>query len=393
MKTVVAETVLFGAEAFSTLGEVLTLPDREINSFHLRDANALIVRSKTKVTAELLENTPVRFVGTATAGFDHFDTAWLERHEIGWCAAPGCNANSVSEYVMAALLELHHRTGLRLEGATLGIVGAGQVGSRVAAKAEALGMRVLLNDPPLAEQQAREPDFRCLLDPARYGGFQPLETVLQESDIVTLHVPLTDEKPWPTRRLADHRFFAVLKPGAVFINAARGKVLAPEALCCALDCGTVSHAVLDVWPQEPAFDPALLERVTLGTPHIAGYSFEGSLNGTTACYRAAARFFEQTLCWDPDEFKQPVPPIPLDPRGRESGEILHQAVAQAYSIADDDQALRETARLPDDERGAAFDRLRKTYYRRPEFFNFRIEPQFPLAPETAARLASLGFQL
>ena len=169
MKTVVAETVLFGREAFETFGDVVVIPDRQIGPEHLKDADALIIRSKTKVTPELLAGSAVRFVGTATAGFEHIDFQSLEKRNIGWCAAPGCNADSVADYFTAALLVLHEKYGVALEGKTLGIIGVGQVGSRVAKRAEALGLRVLLNDPPRA---AREGD----------AGFQSFEKLLAESD-------------------------------------------------------------------------------------------------------------------------------------------------------------------------------------------------------------------
>jgi len=203
MKIVCAETVLLGEAAFSSIGKTVVIPDREITRDHLIDADALIVRSKTKVNPELIQGTPVKFIGTATAGTDHFlgdDQQW---RGIYRCAAPGCNANSVSEYLVAGLLVLGRRHGFSLEGKTIGVIGCGNVGSRVVRKCEALGMRVLRNDPPLAAVST-DPDF------------YPLEHVLSESDIVTLHVPLVKEKPWPTEHMADYLFFEQLKAGAIF---------------------------------------------------------------------------------------------------------------------------------------------------------------------------------
>ena len=169
MKIVCAETVLLGREAFSNAGTTVVIPDREITRDDLLDADALLVRSKTKTNAELLGGTPVQFVGSATAGTDHMDTAWLESNGFYWCASPGCNANSVSEYVIAALLVLGRRHGLDLESRTIGVIGCGQVGSRVAAKCEALGMRVLRNDPPLAA---------LALADERLGHAQPFRQLL-----------------------------------------------------------------------------------------------------------------------------------------------------------------------------------------------------------------------
>ena len=240
MKIVCAETVMLGHEAFRSSGETLVIPDRKIAREHLLDVDALVVRSKTKVTGDLLSGTPVQFVGTATAGTDHMDLAWLEAESRYWCAAPGCNANSVSEYLVAALLALGGRHAFELAGKTIGVVGCGQVGSRVVHKAEALGMTVLRNDPPLATVSAA-------------SDFVPLESLLAESDIVSLHVPHVNLGPWPTVHLADSLFFEQLRPGAVFINTARGSVCDYDALLDAKQGGTVSHLIVDVWSPEPAF--------------------------------------------------------------------------------------------------------------------------------------------
>ena len=233
MKIVCAETVLLGEKAFSHAGQTKIIPDREITRDHLIDADALIVRSKTRVDRNLLNKTPVKFVGTATAGTDHIDEESLAHMGIYWCASPGCNANSVSEYLIAALLTLGRRHSYDLENKTIGVIGCGNVGSRVVQKCHALGMNVLRNDPPLSAVSA-DPDF------------VPLENLLAESDFVTLHVPLVQHKPWPTEKMADYLFFEQLKPGAVFINAARGSVCDYDALLDAKAGGAVSQMVLDV---------------------------------------------------------------------------------------------------------------------------------------------------
>jgi erythronate-4-phosphate dehydrogenase len=352
MKTVVAETVLLGREAFETLGEVTIIPDRQIGPEHLKDATTLIVRSKTKVTPDLLKDSAVRFVGTATAGFEHLDVQRLENRAISWCAAPGCNADSVADYMTAALLRLHTGHRVDLEGKTLGIIGVGQVGSRVAKRAEALGLRVLLNDPPRA---AREGDT----------GFETLEKLLAESDIVTLHMPLIKEKPWPTLRMADCRFFEQMKRGAVFINAARGKVLDSDALLLAKAGGIISHAVLDVWDPEPLIRADVLAAATLGTPHIAGHSFEGKLNGTVQVYRAACQFFEIIPSWDPSPSLPAVavPELTINPTGKSDLEALAEAVEKVYDIRADALSERDIER---------FDKLRSAYRVRREFKNTAI---------------------
>lgn len=362
MKTVVAETVLLGREAFETFGEVIVVPDRQIGREHLKDADALIIRSKTKVTPELLAGSAVRFVGTATAGFEHIDFQGLEKAGIGWCAAPGCNADSVADYMTAALLRLHIFQGLELEGKTIGIIGVGQVGSRVAKRAEALGLRVLLNDPPRA---AREfPGVGKNSKPQR-SCFQSLEKLLTESDIVTLHVPLVKEKPWPTLKMADCRFFEQMKRGAVFINASRGKVLDSDALLHARSNGNVSHAVLDVWDPEPVIRADVLAAATIGTPHIAGHSFEGKLNGTVQVYHEACNFFGIAPAWDlaPLLPAVEVPELTIDSIRKSDLEVLAEAVAAVYDIGADQLTAEDIER---------FDKLRSHYRVRREFKNTAV---------------------
>jgi erythronate-4-phosphate dehydrogenase len=362
MKIVCAETVLLGREAFSNAGKTIVIPDREIVRDDLQNADALIVRSKSKITRKLLEGTSVQFVGTATAGTDHIDVAWLESQGIYWCASPGCNANSVSEYLIAALLVLGRRHGCDLKGKTIGVVGCGNVGSRVVRKCEALGMNVLRNDPPLSAIST-DPDF------------YPLETVLAESDIITLHVPFVENGPWPTARMADYRFFEQLKPGAVFINAARGSVCDYDALLDARRGGAVSRMVIDVWNPEPAFRTDVLEVADLASPHIAGHSYEGKLNGTVACYNELCNFFEIPKTWDvAASLPEPqVPTIEVDCTGRDDKDVLHEIIKQLYDIESDDTLIRKAAVADEIDRARNFDALRKHYRTRREFKNTTVE--------------------
>jgi erythronate-4-phosphate dehydrogenase len=352
MKTVVAETVMLGREAFETLGDVVVIPDRQIGPEHLTDTDALVIRSKTKVTSELIEGSPVRFIGTATAGFEHINLQCLEKKGINWTASPGCNADSVGDYITSALLHVHTFKCVELEKKTIGVIGAGQVGSRVAKRAEALGLRVLLNDPPRAAQEGDT-------------DFQSLETLLAESDIVTLHVPLETETDWPTFKMADDSFFEQMKRGSVFINASRGKVLDADALLRANAEGIVAHAILDVWDPEPNLRVDVLAAVDLGTPHIAGHSMEGKLNGTIQVYEAACRFFGLDATWDPAPLLPAVdaPELTIDPRCKTENEVIAEAVAAVYDIRVDQ--LSE-ADIP------LFDRLRANYWVRREFKNTRI---------------------
>ena len=379
MKIVCAETVLLGECAFSNAGKTVVIPDREITRDDLLDADALIIRSKTKATEELLHGTPVKFVGTATAGTDHLDATWLQQHGIYWCAAPGCNANSVSEYLMAGLLTLRSRHGFDLEDKTIGVIGCGNVGSRVVKKCHALGMNVIRNDPPLSAVSA-DPDF------------QPLENLLAESDIVTLHVPLVKHKPWPTARLADYTFFEQLKPGAVFINAARGDVCDYDALTDAKNGGAVSRTILDVWSPEPAFRPDILKLADLASPHIAGHSYEGKLNGTIACYNELCNFFEIYKDWNIAS-TLPAPQVPFieaDCNGREDEEVLHEVIRQVYNIEDDDRLIRDAAVRNEIERARNFDALRKNYRMRREFNNTTVQLS-EATSELKRTFSNLGF--
>ncbi len=381
MKIICATNMPFVGEAFRTLGDVTILAPREITPARVRDADLLAVRSTTRIDRALLDGSRVRFVGTATIGYDHLDTAYLDQAGIKWCAAPGCNANSVSEYLMAALLCLGRRHGLTLAGKTIGVIGVGNVGSLVVRKAEALGMRALQNDPPRRDAE------KSVL-------FLPLDDVLAGSDIVTLHVPLTKAGPYPTVRLAGRGFFERLKPGAVFINAARGGVMDSDALLAAMDRKVVAHAVLDTWEGEPAFLSEVLARADLGTPHIAGHSFEGKVTGTVMVYREACRFLGRAPAWTPDALLPPplVPEIRLADSDRPEEAVVGEIVRRVYDIEADDRRLRAIADQASQPRSAQFERQRKDYPIRREFRFTRVVLPAP-RPALERKLRGLGFQV
>ena len=361
MKTVCAQSVLAGAEAFATLGEVVVKPDRAIAREDLLDADALVIRSKTTVNRALLEGTRVAFVGTATAGFDHIDAAACAELGVAWTAAPGCNATSVAEYITAALLVMAGRGGFALAGRSIAVVGVGQVGGRVVRRAEALGLRPLQNDPPRARAEGD-------------AVLRPLEEILPQADIVTLHVPLIDGGPFPTRGMVDCRFLERLRPGTLFLNASRGEVVDEAALRLALGNGQISAAGLDVWNREPAIDPALLDVAAIGTPHIAGYSWDGKLAGTAQVYAEACRFFELEPAWDSAPLNPGVPPpeAVLDAHGRTDEEALGRLVTGVYDIERDDRDLRGAPTPSDEPLSARFERLRKKYWIRREFAAARV---------------------
>ena len=375
MKIVADENIPYVREAFAALGDVVTVPGRSMDPGLVADAELLLVRSITKVDSDLLDGARVRFVATATIGEDHIDKAYLADRGIGFSSAPGCNANSVGQYVTGALLALAEAFSLDLRKMSLGILGVGNVGSRVLAKARALGLTCVLNDPPLARETG---DIK----------YRPIEEAM-DCDIVTLHVPLTCEGEDATYHLADAAFLEHLRDGAMLLNTSRGSVADGEALIAALDEGQLSACVLDVWEGEPDIDVELLERVFIGTPHIAGYSFDGKVNGTRQIYEAACRHLGLKAAWDPRPLLPALecPALGVDAR---EPDALHKAVRAVYDIRRDDAAMRGLLSMMPAERPGAFDRLRKEYPRRREFFN-TVATVDPPDEALMAQLCGLGF--
>ena len=262
MKILVDENMPYARELFSRLGDVQAIPGRPVPADALTDADALMVRSVTRVNEALLAGKAIKFVGTATAGTDHVDQAWLQQAGIGFSAAPGCNAIAVVEYVFSSLLMLAERDGFALRDRTVGIVGVGNVGGRLQKRLEALGIKTLLCDPPRADRGDE-------------GDFRSLEALVQEADVITFHTPLYKEGQYKTLHLADESLISRLKPGTILINACRGPVVDNAALLKRLEAGQPLSVVLDVWEPEPDLNVELLKRVDIGTAHIAGYTLEG----------------------------------------------------------------------------------------------------------------------
>ena len=375
MKCICASSVSLGREAFSPLGDLVWIPETDITPAVVRDADAVITRSKTRLNRALFEGSRVRFAGTCTAGTDHADPAALADLGIHFASAPGCNANAVSEYLTAALLEARATTGFPLEGRTLGIIGHGQVGTRVERKAKALGMRVPKNDPP---KQAAGSD----------ETFTPLDELLEASDAVTLHVPLVEDGPWPTRGLLGEKELARMKSGAVLINACRGEALANAPLIRARKEGHLSFLVLDVWDPEPGIPEDLLNVADLATAHIAGHSVEGKVNGTRQIREAlCAALAPDASPWNP----RPLLPEPEHPVVSLAGfaspeERLRAAVRACYDIRRDDAALRESH----SDRATLFTSLRRTYRDRREFDATTLTH---CPPDERDRFQALGFHL
>lgn len=378
MKIIADANIPFVSKCFSSIGQVTTAAGRQIMPETVADADVLLVRSITPVNEQLLSGSKVRFVATATIGIDHVDVDFLERSNIGFASAPGSNANSAAEYVIAGLLDVAQKYDLELEGKSIGIIGAGNVGSRVAKKCAALGMEVVLNDPPLQRQTGDE-------------KYRPLEELFG-CDIITFHTPLTFEGPDKTYHLADEGFFKSLKEKCVFVNASRGDVVDGAALKATMHSGRLKAVVLDVWEGEPDIDVELLKMVDIGTPHIAGYSHDGKIAGMIMIYKAACEYFGLKPKYGLEDFlPEPlVPQLKLNPAGGEQAAIL-EAVRKVYPIGRDDVQLRGLLEKPAGKRGEYFDSLRKNYPVRREFQN--TEVILPGGKSVLARkLAGIGFK-
>ena len=278
MKVIIDHKIPYIKEAVSRIAdEVIFLPGNAFTKEAVKDADALIVRTRTMCNRELLEGSRVKFIATATIGYDHIDTEYCREAGITWTNCPGCNAGSVEQYVHSALLQLKHKKGLDLEKSTLGIVGVGHVGSRVKRMAESLGMRVLLNDPPRADKGEQ--------------GFVNLETIARECDVITFHTPLNREGKYATYHLGNEDFLFSLERTPYLINSSRGEVVDTASLLAALSAGKVKDVVIDTWEHEPNISRELMSVAFLATPHIAGYSADGKANATRMSLEALCQFF------------------------------------------------------------------------------------------------------
>lgn len=373
MKIVIDEKIPFIRGVFEPWAEVIYSPARAIDKDMVGNADALIVRTRTKCDGRLLERSSVKIVTSATIGFDHIDTVWLESRGIKWANAPGCNSGSVMQYITTALFFLAAKHSLDLRSLTLGVVGVGNVGSKVVSAARAIGMTVLQNDPPRERKEGT-------------GEFVSLERVIAESDIVTLHVPLTMEGVDKTFHLFNDGNLSQLKRDCILINSSRGEVVDNRALKKALSMEMLRGTALDVWEDEPDADRSLIELSDLATPHIAGYSVDGKANGTIAAVRKVASVLDIPLYdWRPDELPEPAEPFvdvsgPL--QGKPPLEQVAKAVRHTYPVEKDDHIFRNDP--------GRFEYLRDNYWKRREFSSFTVKSD---DPETFKILNDLGFNL
>jgi len=377
MKIVADTNIPFVKECFSSAGQVNTVAGREMSAETVAEADALLVRSVTEVNEQLLAGSKVKFVGTATIGFEHIDVDYLKKNGIGFASAPGSNANSVAEYIVAALLEIGQKYNFGLDGKSIGIIGVGNVGSRVEKKCRALGMTPVLNDPPLKRQTGN-------------AKYRPLQELF-DCDFITLHTPLTYEGRDKTFHLADENFFDSLKDGVIFINTSRGGVVDTGALKKAIKNRKIIATVLDVWENEPDIDTELLDMADIGTPHIAGYSYDGKIAGMIMIYQALCEHFGLEPEHKIGDFL-PVPAkLEINLKVNPPQQAIKAAVGEIYDIIKDDKNLREILNLPLGKRCATFDRLRKEYPVRREFQNTTVifgDKHI----KVAEKLRSIGFK-
>ena len=342
MKIVADTNIPFLKGVFEPYGEVVYKDGRAIGREDCLDADVLIIRTRTRCDAAMLEGTRVKVIATATIGMDHVDMPWCIEHGIIVYNAEGCNAGGVVDYVLSALYGVASRKAIRLEGETIGIVGVGHVGERVAEAAQKLGFQVLLCDPPRAEMEG--PDKFC-----------SLEFLLENSQIVTMHTPLDDT----TRIMADEEFFQKIAPGTIFINASRGEVVDEAALMRARP--KLGAVVIDTWCNEPDVNRNLIDVCDIATPHIAGYSYQGKQMGTAMAVRSVAKHFGIDALKDyfPETESPDLDPIRIDVSGKSQGEIT-SILQYNYPIFTDDFFFRSA---PEN-----FEKIRSEYRYRREFY-------------------------
>ena len=373
MKFIVDDKIPFIRGVLEKFGEVKYIPGKNVRPEDVKDADALITRTRTKCNESLLSGSGISIIASATIGYDHIDTGWCEQHGIEWTNAPGCNSGSVMQYIASVFSLLIAEKGIDLKGKKIGIVGVGNVGSKVSVVAKAFGMEVYEIDPP---RQEAEPD----------KTFYVLDEVAGDMDIITFHTPLTREGKHKTFHLFNDVLLRKLKQDVVIINSSRGEVVDNVLLKRALNEQRTGPAVLDVWENEPDIDTGLLDKVWIGTPHIAGYSQDGKANGTMMSVQAVSRKLQLGIDdWNPAGVPEPAEKrITIDAAGLSDNEVLAKAILHTYNVRNDDKALREDP--------GKFEYLRGSYPVRREFFAYEVVLKG--GDETTARkLESLGFSV
>ncbi|MFV1872894.1 MAG: 4-phosphoerythronate dehydrogenase [Oleiphilus sp.] len=375
MKIVADENIPLINRFFEEFGDVVVLPGREISRNDLIDADILIVRSITQVNEALLHDTPVKFVGSCTIGMDHIDSRYLDSRGIKYTNAPGCNANSVVEYLLSCLSILTETHDLSWDSLSVGIVGYGNVGSLLSARLKKLGIKHVACDPFLDNPE--------LVD---------FEEVLK-CDVVTLHVPLTHDTKFPTYHLFNHEVLSRFRPEQVLINASRGAVIDNKALLEVLSQENSMTAILDVWENEPKINIDLARKVFVATPHIAGYSFDGKVAGTEMVYRALCQAMGFPARHSSGQFlEEPSLAKMSFTSTADTDWSIHTAIRACFDVRHDHSLLLRSLRLPEPERVAAFDLFRKNYRCRREFSGIKIQLK-QVNSELHTKFKALGFNV
>jgi erythronate-4-phosphate dehydrogenase len=373
MKIIIDDKIPYIHGAFEGVAEVVYLPGSKTTPEIVKDADAIVTRTRTICNEKLLAGSSVKFIATATIGYDHIDTDYCDAAGIKWTNAPGCNSKSVEQYIASTLMVLAEQKNLKLKELCIGVVGVGNVGSKVARICELFGMKVLRNDPPRERAEGS-------------AEFVSLKHVMDEADVITLHVPLNMKGEDATFHLGNESFFSGLKKKPVLINSCRGEVVETQAVKAALKSNQISGFVCDCWENEPEIDLELLAMTEIATPHIAGYSKDGKATGTEMSVKAINQFFGLGLeNWQPSGVEQPANPVfELDGTGLSEQDIIAKAILHTYDIRNDDQDFRKNT--------AQFEQLRGDYPVRREFPAFTIVPK-NIGEETLDTLQKIGFRI
>ena len=373
MRIVADENMPYVSEWFAALGDVQTLPGRSLDSAAVRNADILLVRSVTNVNRALLEGSSVQFVGSATIGTDHLDTAYLASQGIAYANAPGCNANAVVDYVLSAMAALEGVLERLIEGGTVGIIGLGNVGSRLCLRLQSMGIRCIGYDPYLSDT-----------------SLMPLATLdaVLNADVVCCHTPLTHQGLYPTWHMLNRDNLKHMRSDALLLNAGRGGAIKNDALPLWLSKQAQRRLVLDVWESEPAIDSNLLQDVHIATPHIAGYSLDGKLAGTRMVLNACCAHFDLPV---PDTQQIPVAPWVRVNTNLSGVNLIRETIRAVYDVREDDARMRAAMKCAAAQRPYRFDELRKNYPERREFGVVRIQNWNELTAEQQQLLRGLGF--
>ncbi|MBF8268698.1 MAG: Erythronate-4-phosphate dehydrogenase [Gammaproteobacteria bacterium] len=377
MQIVVDKDIFFAEKYFASLGDVIKVDGRSITAALVKQADILIVRSITNVTESLLRGSAVRFVGSVTSGTDHIDQACLQKNGIGFGCAAGSNARAVAEYVLSSLMVLMEQREFDLISKTVAIIGCGHTGSLLRGFLHSLGVRCLVNDPPLRDATGGQ-DY-CELNE------------VFDADIISVHVPLVKTGAYPTWRMIDAAFLQRLREDVILINTSRGDVIDENALLPFLDLYQQASVVLDVWNGEPDIDSELMQKATIATAHIAGHTLDAKLKAVAMVYKQACSYFQQPCAaTSMDNFRNLEPvEIALTAEVAEL-DAIQMAVLTSYDVRTDASALRQILSLEPGQRARFFDDLRSQYRTRREFSALRIKLPAE-CQRLAGKLNHLGF--